>query len=232
MLLGDIKADIKQVAVVTRSEKFNKLLSSILADWKFFTVSDLAAAKVIFVERGLELPEHDGRVVWLTPMPLAEGSFLTVPISLARLYHLLEVHFFPTPRHHLRVAMDLSVDLKIGKDWQKGRLLSLSDRGGRIACTSEVQRGKSLNVKMELAGRLFKISSEVLYRIPAGDFPGRLQSQVGVLFKPSSDQELTLLRRFIEKICIERACYREDIRFNDLCVSWLDVQTDPWHATD
>lgn len=232
MLLGGKQADLKQVAVITRNPQFTKLLSSILADWKFFTVDDLSAAKVIFAERGLELPAHDAQVVWLTPLPLAEGSFLTTPIPLTRLYNLLETHLFPTPRRHIRVAMEAAVDLKIENDWLEGRLLSLSGRGGRITCTHEIPRGKLLNIEVKLAGKILRIPSEVLYCIPAGDSPGRSQAQVGVLFKLSSDQEFDALQRFIEKICIERACARENIPLNDPCVSWLDVPGNPWAGTD
>lgn len=231
MLLGGRKADVKKVAVMTRNPKFNKLLSSILADWKFFVVGDLAAAKVIIAERGVKLPAHEGQVVWLSPMPLAEGSFLNLPLSLNSLYHLLEVHFFPTPRRHIRVAMDKAVDLKIDNAWVPGRLISLSDRGGRIQCMREVPRGKLLTVEMKLAGRLLLLPSEVLYSIPAGDSPGSFQPQTGVLFKPASDLEFKLLRRYIERIGIESACSRENISLNDPCVSWLDLPDDLWQAT-
>ncbi len=226
MLLGGKQADIKQVAVVTRNQKFNRLLSRILDDWKFYTVDDLSAAKVIFAERGLELPAHDAQVVWLTPLPLSEGSFLTVPISLTRLYHLLEIHLFPTPRRHIRVAMEAVVDLKIENDWQEGRLLSLSNRGGRIICTSEIPRGKLLDIEVKLAGRVLRMPSEVLYCIPVGDSPSRVQPQIGVLFKSSDDHTLDFLRRFIDKTSIESACVRENILLTDPCVSWLDVPAD------
>jgi hypothetical protein len=226
MLLGGKQADIKQVAVVTRNRKFNRLLSSILADWKFLTVDDISAAKVVFAERGIELPAHDGQVVWLTPMPLSEKSFLTVPISLTSLYHLLESHLFPTPRRHIRVAMETTVDLRLENDWFEGCMISLSNRGGRIICTNEIPRGKLLDLEMKLSGRVFRMPAEVLYCIPAGDSPSHLQPQVGVLFKPSNDQDFELLQRFIEKTCIESACARENIQLTDPCVSWLDVPVD------
>ena len=70
-------------------------------------------------------------------MPLIDESFLTVPISLTRLYHLLEVHFFPTPRRHIRVTKEIAVDLHYDGQWQEGRLISLSDRGGRFFCDEE-----------------------------------------------------------------------------------------------
>ena len=41
MLLGEKQSEIKQVAVVTRDQQFNRLLSSVLAEWKFIAVEDL-----------------------------------------------------------------------------------------------------------------------------------------------------------------------------------------------
>lgn len=228
MLLGGEKSNLKQVAVVTRNLQFNRLLNRILADWRFFAVADLSVAKVIFAERGIELPEHNGQVVWLSPMPLSEGSSLETPISLTRLYHLLETYLFPTPRRHIRVVMETAVDLKIEGEWFDGCLVSLSGRGGRIACKREISQGKSLEVAVKLAGKVLILPAEVLYCIPAGDFPGRSQPHVGVRFKSSNGHEFDTLRRFIEMTCIERACAREDIQLTDSCVSWLDMPADPW----
>jgi len=186
LILGDKPSEIKQVAVITRSQQFSKLLTSILADWKFFAVEDLSAATVAFVERGVELPDHDVQVVWLTSMPLEKGDFLTTPISLSELYLLLEAHFFPTPRRNIRVATEISVELKIESEWLEGQLVSLSDRGGRLTCSREIPRGTELILEAKLAGEILRIPSEVLYCIPAGDSPSRLQPQIGVIFKPAN----------------------------------------------
>ena len=223
MLLGGKQAEIKQVAVITRSQQFNKLLTSILADWKFFAVEELSAATVAFVERGVELPDQDVQVVWLTPMPLEKGDFLTTPISLSELYLLLEAHFFPTPRRNIRVAMEMSVELKIKSEWLEGQLASLSNRGGRLTCAKEIPRGTELTLEVKLEGEILRIPSEVLYCIPAGDSPSRLQPQIGVLFKPTNIEMFELLKRFIEKTCIECACAREGISLNDPCLSWLVI---------
>ena len=223
MLLGGKQAEIKQVAVITRSQQFSKLLTSILADWKFFAVEELSAATVAFVERGIELPDHDVQVVWLTPMPLEKGDFLTTPISLSELYLLLEAHFFPTPRRNIRVAMEISVELKIENEWLEGQLASLSDRGGRLTCAKEIPRGTELTLEVKLEGEILRIPSEVIYCIPEGDSPSRQQPQIGVLFKPTNVEMFELLKRFIEKTCIECACAREGISLNDPCLSWLAI---------
>lgn len=228
MLLGGKQANIRQVAVLTRSEKFNQLMNRILADWRYFPVEELSAAEVILAERGLSLPSHQGVVVWLSTMPLAEERFLTVPISLTSLYHLLEEHFYPVPRRHIRVAMDTTVDLQVEGSWQEGRLVSLSDRGGRLSCPSEISRGRQLLLEMKLYRKTIRISAEVLYCIPSGDAPGRQEPQVGVIFKPSDVDEIDRLRCFVEKTCIDSACTKEDLSTSDPCLGWLDVPQDPW----
>lgn len=228
MLLGGKQSNIKQVAVVTRNQKFNRLLSSLLAEWKFFAVEDLNAATVVFAERGIDLPELEGQVVWLTPMPLSEGHFLVTPISLTSLYHLLEGRFFPTPRRHVRMNIECRAELKVDGQWQKCKLVSLSDRGGRLVCEKEIPRGTNVDIEMRLAGRSLQIAAETLYCIPAGDSPGRSQPQIGTLFKPSNGKVTDMLKGYIEKVTVEAACVREDIPLNDACLSWIDVPDDPW----
>lgn len=228
MLLGGKQSEIKQVAVVTRNPQFNKLLGSILADWRFFVVEDMSEAAVVFAERGLELADAGGQVVWLSPMPLSDGAFLEVPISLTSLYQQLETNLFPTPRRHIRIALETSVDLKVDNDWWDGRLISLSDRGGRIVCSKELPRGEIITIDVKLGDKTIRTLAEVLYCIPAGDSPGRSRAQLGVLFKPKDKQETVSLRRYIEKVSVENACAREEISLSAPCLSWIDVPADPW----
>ncbi len=228
MLLGGKQSDIKQVAVVTRNQQFNRLLGSILAEWKFFATEDLAEAKVVFAEHGIDLPDLTGEVVWLTPRPLPEGRFLTIPISLTQLYKLLETEYFPTPRRHIRLAIDVPVDVCLDNAWQECQLISLSDRGGRILCRNEIQRGTMLHLETKIAGEFLQMPAEVLYCIPAGDTPYRSLPQVGVLFRPTDGRLINMLRRFIEKFCVESASAREGISPNDPCLSWVDFVDDPW----
>lgn len=231
MLLGDREPDVKQVAVVTRNQKFARLLCRILADWKFFAVDDLSAAKVVFAERGVDFHAHASSLVWLTPMPLAAGSFLMTPISLTELYQLLQGQYSQSDRRNIRISLALEVALQIDGVWLTGRMTSLSDRGGRIECVAEIPKGRRVYLEMNPAGRMLKLDAEVLYYIPGGDSLGHPQHQIGVLFKPASDREFKLIRHFVERTCIEQACATEAIALNDPCVSWFDVPTDPWSTT-
>jgi len=229
MLLGEKKSEIKQVAVMTHDQQVNLLLSSILAEWKFIAVEDPTAAKVVFAERGIDLPDIPGEVVWLTPLPLSEERFLTTPIILTQLYSLLETEYFPTPRRHIRVDIEVRVDVYLDSSWQECQLISISDRGGRIVCQSEIQRGTMLQLETNIAGKFLQMPAEVLYCIPAGDVPRYSCPQIGVLFKPTDDWLVNMLRRQIEKICVEAACAREGISLNDPCLNWVDFFDDPWN---
>ena len=229
LLEGDPVA-VRTVAVVTRSKNFKKLFASILSDWKYQIVDDLDAARLIFAERGLELPAGVGDVVRLTPMPQAEGAFLTTPISLTSLYKLLEDRFFATARHHIRVSLDVAITLFFGEASLPGQLLTISGRGARIACAREMPRGSMLRLELALDGKVRVLSAEVMYTIPAADVARDSQPQVGVLFKPADDRQCELLRGFVEKTCLEAACARAGIALNDPCLSWLDVPIGPWGA--
>ena len=228
MLLGEKQSEIKQVAVVTSDQQFNVLLSSILAEWKFIAVEDPAEAKVVFAEQGIDLPEIPGEVVWLTPLPLSEGRFLTTPISLTRLYRLLETEYFPTPRRHIRVAVEALATVVLDDTWLECQLISISDRGGRILFHREIQRGTKLRLETNVAGKFLHLPAEVIYCIPAGDGLRPSRPQIGVLFKPTDDRLINMLRRHIEKICVESASAREGIPLDAPCLSWIDFIDDPW----
>ncbi|NIP49097.1 MAG: hypothetical protein GWO30_03495, partial [Gammaproteobacteria bacterium] len=120
---------------------------------------------------------------------------------------------------------------KLGTTWQDCKLISLSDRGGRIVCESEISRGTQAQLDLKLSGRQLQVPVEVLYCIPAGDAPGRSKPQAGLLFKPANEKLINTLRRYIEKRSVEAACAKEDIALNDPCVSWIDVPLDPWQES-
>lgn len=228
MLLGGKESEIKQVAVATRNQQFKQLFSSILAEWKFFSVEDLAEARVAFAEDGIDLPNLVAEVVWLAPQPLSEGRCLTTPISLSQLYILLETEYFPTPRRHIRLAIETQVKVCLDNAWQECQMVSIAERGGRIVCQDELQRGTILQLEMQIAGKLLQLPAEVLYSIPAGDLSCRSLPHVGVLFRPTDDRVINMLRRYIEKTCVESACAREGISLDDPCLSWVDFIDEPW----
>ena len=228
MLLGGKQSAIKQVAVVTRNLQFRQLLSSILSEWKFFTVAELSEAIVVFAEHGVNLPGLTAELVWLSRQLLPGGRCLTMPISLTGLYKLLETEYFPTPRRHIRIVLEEQVNVRLDDAWQECRLVSLAERGGRITFRNELPRGTMLLLEMQIAGHMLQMPAEVLYSIPAGDLSCRALPQVGVLFRPADERVISALRNFIEKVCVESACAREGLSLDDPCLAWIDLVDDPW----
>lgn len=228
MLLGGKQSDIKQIAVVTHNLQFRQLLSSILSEWKFFTVAELNEARVVFAEDGVELPGLGPEVVWLSRQPLPKRRCLNIPISLTQLYKLLETEYFPTPRRHIRIALEEQVHVRLDDAWEECRLVSLAERGGRITFQKELPRGTMLQLEMQIAGKMLQLPAEVLYSIPAGDLSCRALPQVGVLFRPADDRIISVLRNFIEKVCVESACAREGLSLDDPCLDWIDFVDEPW----
>lgn len=214
------------VAVQTRNPTVTRLLEAVLAEWQLCS-RDLAEARVVLVERGLPAPV--GReVVWLTPMPLAEGIFLELPLSLIELYHCLETFFFPLPRRHIRMNTHVPVDLNVRSVWLVGQLLSLSDSGARIACPAALPKGELLILDFKLDNFPLRINGEVLYEIPPGDTEGHKDPQAGLVFKPISPEWRQALRHYIEQCSLQRACTETGISPHDPALSWFERVGSPW----
>lgn len=216
------------VSVLTRNTTFNRLLQAILAEWQFYLEADAASLDVLLLERGLAAPDGNHQVIWLSPMPLATGPYLEVPLSLTELYHYLEKLFFPQPRHHIRLPLNQAIDLNVRGVWLVGKLLSLSDRGARVACPATLPKGESLQLDFRLRNYPLRLTAEVLYDIPAGDAPGREHPQAGLLFKPLRPELRLALRHFIERSFVDLACGKTGIAASDPCLSWLDLTRKPW----
>ena len=217
-----------QVTVMTRNQTFGRLLEAILGSWQLGAGAEAASSDVVLVERGLAAPQDARRVVWLSPMPLGAEPHLEVPLSLTELYHYLEKLFFPQPRHHIRLPLEQSVDLNVRGVWLVGRLLSVSDRGARIACPARLPRGESLQLDFKLDGYPLRLTAEVIYEVPAGDGSGREHPQAGLLFRPLRPVLRLALRHFIERTFVERACAQTGIAENDPGLSWLNLVPNPW----
>jgi hypothetical protein len=217
-----------RVAVLTRNPTFGRLLEAVLEDWHLGAGAEAATSDVVLVERGLAAPQDTRRVVWLAPMPLSAELHLEVPLSLTELYHYLEKLFFPQPRHHIRLPLEQSVDLNVRGTWLVGRLLSISDRGARIACPALLPKGESLHLDFKLDGYPLRLAAEVIYAVPASDGSDREHPQAGLLFRPLRPVLRLALRHFIERSFIERARARTGIAENDASLSWISLVANPW----
>ena len=232
MLLEQRAGGGGKVSVLTRNERFNRLLQAILEEWHFITDAGAASLDILLLERGLPAPEGAHHIVWLTPMPLGTEAHLEVPLSLTALYHLLEKQFFVEPRHHIRLPVDLPVDLNVRGVWLVGRMLSISDRGARITCPALLPKREQIQLDFKLENYPLRVSADVLYEIPAGDGSGREHPQAGLVFhslKPALGQAL---RRFIERSFVDLGCSKSGISPIDPCLSWLDLNRTNWTTLD
>lgn len=229
-MLEHRSGDGGRVAVMTRNETFNRLMQAILEEWHFATAADLGPPDILLLERGLAVPADAREVIWLTPLSLGDDPHLEVPLALTDLYHHLEQRFFPQPRHHIRLPLNQPIDLNVRGVWLVGTLLSLSDRGARVACPALLPKREPLILDFKLECYPLRLTAEVLYDIPAGDSSGREHPQAGLLFKAARPVLREALRHYIERSFVERACAKTGIAANDPSLSWLSLVKNPWAA--
>ena len=218
----------KQVAVMTHNPVATRLFGGILHDWGIEMVADSSSAQMVFVERGLDAPASRGRLVWLSSMPVRDGEYLDIPLSLTRLYHMLEETLFSSPRRHIRVPLQAAVELHTERGLLNADLTSMSDRGCRLDCDRELAKGQRLVLETILDRQHLSLNGEVIYSIPAGDLSKTRKPQVGVLFSQIDQALCNALRMFIEKTCVARACSNLGIATNNPAITWIDLVRNPW----
>ena len=196
MLLDGEDRRAMQVAVLSRNSTFKRLFQEILAEWKIPVVEDPKRSQLVFAERGLDVTDVSGEVVWLTPMPLAEGQFLMTPIKLSQLFRLLKTDSFSCARQHIRVSMDTQGDMVLDAGAQPCRLISLSDRGARLVCEQDVPLGTQLVLEVTILDCQLRLPAKVIYTIPPGDVSGYRRPQIGILFNCEDDRFISMLRSF------------------------------------
>jgi hypothetical protein len=214
--------------VLSRNPVFSRVLEAILAEWHYKVDTDAVPCEVALIERGLTAPQDARQILWLSPMPLTAAPHIEVPLSLNELYQYLEKLFFPQPRRHIRLPLDQPIDLNVRGVWLVGRLLSVSDRGARIACPARLPRGESLQLDLKLDGYPLRLAAEVIYEVPASDGSGGEHPQAGLIFRPQRPALRQALHHFIENSLVARICARTGIAGNDPSLSWLKLVSDPW----
>ncbi|MBW2504053.1 MAG: PilZ domain-containing protein [Deltaproteobacteria bacterium] len=228
LLDGNNSPQSKQVTVLTRNPVATRLFGGILREWGIEMAADPASAQMVFVERGIGAPVSRGRLVWLSSMPVRDGEYLDIPLSLTRLYHLLEQELFSSPRRHIRVPLQGAVELHTAHGLQSAELTSMSDRGCRLDCDRELAKGQPLVLDMILDRQRLRINGEVIYTIPAGDLSRTRKPKVGVLFSQIDQTLCNALRMFIEKTCVARACSHLGVATNNPAITWIDLARNPW----
>ena len=217
-----------RIAVISRNDTFARLLRAILEEWFYVVESAGEGCDLALVERGLNAPADAGQIVWLSPMPLGAEPHLELPLSLVELYHYLEQLFFPQPRRHIRLRLNQPVDINVRGMWLVGTVVSLSDRGARVACPAMLPRGEPLTLDFKLGCYPLRLTGEVIYDIPAGDGQGKEFPQAGLMLRSIRPPLRKALRDFIQRSYVERACTRVGTGFDDPSLSWFDLVDNPW----
>lgn len=217
-----------RVAVQTLIPAVKSLLQEILKEWHFCIEPGPADQTVALVEQGLAAPDGVRHTLWLAPRPFDTTSQLVLPLSLTALYHALQSWFFPAPRRYLRLALDQPAQLELRGARLDGRLLSLSERGGRVAVPVLLTNGEMLELTVELGGYLLQVAAQVIYTIPAGDLPGRQPPQAGLLFRPLPPELGEAIHHHVERSLVERACRQVGLASDDPALGWFDTVTEPW----
>jgi hypothetical protein len=219
-----------RVAVETRMPAVTRLLQVILKEWHVCTEPGPADQTVALVEHGLSAPVGVRHILWLAPRPFATASRLALPLSLTALYQALQGWFFPAPRRYLRLALDQPAQLELRGVCLAGRLLSLSERGGRVACPVPLPNGELLQLAVQLGEYPLLVAAQVIYTIPAGDLPGSAPPQAGLLFRPLPPVLGEAIHRHVERSLVERACRQVGLASDDPALAWFDTVAAPWAA--
>lgn len=217
-----------RVAVQTLTPTVQSLLQTILKEWHLCTEPGPADQTVALVEHGLPAPAGVRHTLWLAPRPFDTASRLALPLSLTALYQALQSWFFPSPRRYLRLALDQPAQLELRGVRMAGRLLSLSERGGRIACPAPLPNGEMLQLAVHLGGYPLHVAAQVIYTIPAGDLPGSSPAQAGLLFRPLSPELGQAIHRYVERSLVEQACRQVELASDDPVLDWFDTVAAPW----
>jgi hypothetical protein len=151
-------------------------------------------------------------------------------LSLTALYQALQGWFFPAPRRYLRLALDQPAQLELRGVRLAGRLLCLSERGGRIACPTTLPNGELLQLAVQLGDYPLRATAQVIYTIPAGDLPGSAPPQAGLLFRPLPPALGEAIHCHVERSLVERACRQVGLASDDPAVAWFDTVAAPWAA--
>ena len=218
----------ERVAVQVRSPVVAHLLRTILAEWHFCVEPGPAGQTVALAEAGLPAPEGVRHTLWISPAAAGATAQLTLPLSLTSLYQALQGWFFPSPRRYLRLSLDRPAQLELRGAGFSARLVSISERGGRVAGPARLPMGETLQLTVNLDGYLLQAAAQVIYAIPAGDLPGGPPPQAGLLFKPLRAELAQALHRHVERTLLSRAAMLVGLADADPAWRWFDTVADPW----
>lgn len=184
----------KKIYLCIDNEGLCLFLTALLDEWGF-TVSTTCPESpeelLLAEENCSRCSEHRKRVELITSAYL-DSDHVNLPIVLEQLWRVLEKHYHLPPRHHLRLAVDYPISMKIRGQEQPGRLSSLSPAGARLSLPRELAIGEFFPIVLPLPQQTLHLTAKVIYVTTFPDSDNRYDA--GVLFERISGEEKALLR--------------------------------------
>lgn len=198
----DFAAESQQVALRIETPGFARLLGAVIEIWGYEIVAESADPGMLLIEQG-GVGEKELAAIRLGG---ASGvSRLGLPLVLAQLWGQLEQRFHQPARQHLRVALDLEVEVVARNRFSAARLQSVSDMGGRLILSREMVRDEGLLLRLPIGPQVFELNARVIYSLHRGQGEG---FEVGVVFQRVETEARRILRHFIGQQILAAALAR------------------------
>ena len=184
----------KKIHLCINNEGLRLFLAALLGEWGFSvspTCLESPEELLLAEENCARYAEHRKRVN-LISSAYVDSAHVNLPIVLEQLWRILEKHYHIPPRHHLRLAVDLPITMKIRGQEQPGQLNSLSPAGARLSLPRELAIGETFPIVLPLPQHALQLAGKVIYVTTFPDSDNRYAA--GILFDRISSADKALLR--------------------------------------
>lgn len=195
----------KKINLCIHNEGLRLFVVALLGEWGYIVTPECPEdPEQLLLTTGIcsRCGAHRKRVDLTSSADLGSDQ-VKFPIVFEELWRVLEKLYHLTPRHYLRLAVDLPIVMTIRGETQSGRLNSLSPLGGRLTLPRELAVGEHIPVVLPLPRQTHYLSGKVIYVATFPDSNNRYDA--GVLFEGITAEEKALLRdaivlAFLKKI--------------------------------
>jgi len=203
MLVEHVSANAvnRRIAVNSGSADFDALLQHLLQSWGFEVCPSEADDALLLA--GDDVVADDRRqVVRLTTSHYHGRDRLSLPLQIEALWQTLELHFHRPPRMHIRMVIDLPVEVIVrGRTFQT-TLSSLSDMGARFFHTEEMVRDERVTLQFVIASGTRSYDGCVIFSAPLGENADR-GYRIGVVFHGLNRNHRAELRQYLIQTYLE-----------------------------
>ncbi|MGE4579518.1 MAG: PilZ domain-containing protein [Desulfuromonadales bacterium] len=167
------------------------VLRSLLQQWHFdLTESSTKARMQLTAPSSRQLTLHG---------PAGLSTHLSFPLRIEELWRAVEAPFYPFPRAHIRLNLELALLLNLRGQREETSLSSLSDRGLRFLCGRELVPEEEVEAEMELEGEVLRLQGTVIYAQSRAN-----GWETGAVFQHITPAERLRVRNFIVRTLLAR----------------------------